>query len=67
MSSPLLVTQQSQDASLPTWVEKKELEALVKQISEFRKIESLRWKWETQLAEPALCVHIQVLVAGKKF
>ncbi|EDW42569.1 uncharacterized protein LOC6606786 [Drosophila sechellia] len=66
MSSPLLVTQQSQDASLPTWVDQKELEALAKQIPDFRKIESLRWKWETQLADPALCVHFQVLVADNK-
>ncbi|EDW97674.1 uncharacterized protein LOC6537406 [Drosophila yakuba] len=66
MSHPLLATQQSQDASLPTWVDQKDLEALVKQIPEFRKIEGLRWKWETQLAEPALCVHVQVLVADNK-
>ncbi|KMZ04185.1 uncharacterized protein LOC6728483 [Drosophila simulans] len=66
MSNPLLVTQQSQDASLPTWVDQKELEALAKQIPDFRKIESFRWKWETQLADPALCVHIQVLVADNK-
>ncbi|EDV49483.1 uncharacterized protein LOC6553967 [Drosophila erecta] len=66
MSSPVLVTQQSQDASLPTWVDQKDLETLVKQIPEFRKIEGLRWKWETQLTEPALCVHIQVLLSDKK-
>ncbi|XP_017062093.1 uncharacterized protein LOC108102006 [Drosophila ficusphila] len=67
MSNRILVTQLSQDVSLPTWLDVKDLESLVKQdIPEFRKIESFRCKWEVQLAQPALCVQLQVLVADNK-
>jgi len=66
MSNPILVTQISQNASLPNWLEQQDLEALVKQdIPEFKKIENFRYKWEIQLAQPALCAHLQVLLRGK--
>ncbi|XP_017119314.1 uncharacterized protein LOC108140819 [Drosophila elegans] len=67
MSNPILVTQLSQDVSLPNWLDQQELEQLVRQeIPEFRKIESLRSKWEVQLSQPAVCVQLHVLVAENK-
>ncbi|XP_016950900.1 uncharacterized protein LOC108025138 [Drosophila biarmipes] len=67
MSNPILLTQISQDASLPTWLDQKDLEALVRQdIAEFSKIENIRCKREVQLAQPALCAHLQVLLRDNK-
>ncbi|XP_017083576.2 LOW QUALITY PROTEIN: uncharacterized protein LOC108116298 [Drosophila eugracilis] len=67
MSNPILVTQLSQDAPLPTWLDQQDLESLLRQeIPEFRKIESVRCKWEVQLAQPSLCAHLQVSLAGNK-
>ncbi|XP_016980362.2 uncharacterized protein LOC108045512 isoform X1 [Drosophila rhopaloa] len=67
MSSRILVTQLSQDLSLPAWLDQQDLERLVRQeIPEFRKIDTLRCKWEVQLSQPALCVQLQVLVAENK-
>ncbi|KAH8247818.1 hypothetical protein KR038_010470 [Drosophila bunnanda] len=67
MSSQILATQLSQEVSVPAWLDQQELEHVLRQeIPEFRKIESTRCKWEVQLSQPALCVQLQVLTAGRK-
>lgn len=67
MSSPILVTQLSQDVSLPAWMDQQELERVARQeVPDFKKIESTRCKWEVQLSQPALCVQLQVLLSGRK-
>ncbi|KAH8355570.1 hypothetical protein KR200_005877 [Drosophila serrata] len=67
MSSQILVTQLSQEVSVPTWLDQQELEHVLRQeIPEFKKIESTRCKWELQLSQPALCVQLQVLTADNK-
>ncbi|KAH8363291.1 hypothetical protein KR084_007779 [Drosophila pseudotakahashii] len=67
MSGPILVTQISQDAPVPNWLEQKDLELLVKQeIPDLRKIESIRYKWDNQLSQPALSAHLQVLIGENK-
>ncbi|XP_020811754.1 uncharacterized protein LOC110186810 [Drosophila serrata] len=67
MSSKILVTQLSQEVSVPTWLDQQELEHVLRQeIPEFKKIESTRCKWEVQLSQPALCVQLQVLTADNK-
>lgn len=67
MSSPILVTQLSQDVSLPAWMDQQELERVARQeVPDFKKIESTRCKWEVQLTQPALCVQLQVLLSGRK-
>ncbi|KAH8293749.1 hypothetical protein KR054_003834 [Drosophila jambulina] len=67
MSSQILVTQLSQEVSSPAWLDQLELERVViQEIPEFRKIESIRSKWEVQLSQPALCVQLQVLIGDNK-
>ncbi|KAH8272550.1 hypothetical protein KR026_003873 [Drosophila bipectinata] len=67
MSTPILLTQRSQDVSVPSWVDTKDLEdVLKKEIPDFRKIESTQYKWEQQLSQPALRVQIQVQCAANK-
>ncbi|KAH8232275.1 hypothetical protein KR032_003287 [Drosophila birchii] len=67
MSSRILATQLSQEVPVPAWLDQQELERVVRQdIPEFRKIESIRCKWEVQLPQPALCVELQVLITDSK-
>ncbi|XP_041630270.1 uncharacterized protein [Drosophila kikkawai] len=67
MSSQILVTQLSQEVSVPAWLDQQELERVARQeIPDFRKIESTRCKWEVQLSHPALCVQLQVLIGDNK-
>ncbi|KAH8383451.1 hypothetical protein KR009_008704 [Drosophila setifemur] len=67
MSTPILLTQQSQDAFVPAWLNEKDLESLVREeIPDFRKIESIRCKWEQQLSQPALRVQLQVQSSDNK-
>ncbi|EDV43241.1 uncharacterized protein Dana_GF16622 [Drosophila ananassae] len=67
MSTPILLTQRSQDVSVPSWVDSKDLEdVLKKEIPDFRKIESSQYKWEQQLSQPALRVQLTVQCAANK-